>query len=195
MVAVSPGILVPLIVVPLAAIILYAIYRRTVKNLEPDDAPRQISGARLTGERLRTLPTPPWRVVHEIGDSVLDGVDHIAVGPPGVIAIGTVMADRPARDLSGDAQLTAAAAVARGGVDELSRRVGIPCDLLAKVYWGTPQPEQPAAHELVHGAVAVEGQRLEEWLHSLPAGPLTPVQIDLAWQAVVTGIGRPDPLP
>jgi hypothetical protein len=41
---------------------------------------------------------------------------------------------------------------------------------------------------------AVNGRSLQEWADSLKQQALTPAQVDLAWQTVLTSIGRPDPL-
>ena len=117
------------------------------------------------------------------------------VGPTGAIAIETLMLDRPTvvKD-HGDAQLIATAAIERGDVDDLTRTVGVPCSVLAKVYWGAPQPDLPAALEVTTGLVAVDGHRLVDWLIGLPPGPLSPAQVDQVWNVVTTGIDRPDPL-
>ncbi len=104
------------------------------------------------------------------------------------------MFDRPEHAGTPDPQQMASAAMMKAPVDELAARVGLSCDTLAKIYWGAPQPERPAALDSGLGTVAVEGQRLFDWLQTLPPGPLTSAQIDLAWQAILTGIGRPDPL-
>jgi hypothetical protein len=191
---VSPGIVISLVVVAAVVIGAFALYKRYLRSLAPDDRVRQVSGARLTSERLHELPTPPWRIVYEIGEDRLGGVDHVVIGPSGIIAVATTMADRPAPDATADAHLVAAAAMLRSGVDDLARRAGMPCDTLAKVFWGAPQPGRPAAFESMHATLAVEGQRLTEWLATLPPGPFNAAQVDLGWQAIVTGIGRPDPL-
>lgn len=175
-------------------------YKQTMQNMAPGSTPRQVNGARLTSERLRELPTPPWRFVFEISEDKLGGVDHVIIGPSGVIAVSTQMldrpllADRPDRPDRPDPQLVANAALMRGSVDELAKRAGVSCNVLAKVYWGTAQPERPAAVQSMYATLIVEGQRLNDWLLTLPPGPLTPAQIDLAWQTILTGIGRPDPL-
>ncbi len=156
---------------------------------------RPLQGSRLTAERLRTLANPPWRVVHYIGDH-LGGIDHVVVGPVGVIAIRTILSTRP--DFGGedptDAAHIANAAISRGPVDDITRPLGVPCNLEAKVFWGTPMPDQPAGVPVTHGQVAVEGQRLEQWLIALPPGTLGAAQVDQLWQAIVMAIGRPDPL-
>ncbi len=169
-------------------------YRRALRRLEPDSDQREISGARLTSERLHQLAAPPWRVVFEIGRDRLPDVDHVVIGPAGVIAVDTVMSDRPSADTEADPWVKASEATLRSNVDELLAPVGMGCQLLAKVFWGTPDAGLPAAVERSPGTVLVEGQRLIDWLISLPPGGLTAAQVDLAWQAVTTGIGRPDPI-
>lgn len=191
----SPGILISLIVTVVVLVGAYGGYQRFLKRLAPDEDVRQVNGARLTSERLRQLSSPPWRVVFEIGEDKLGGVDHVVIGPSGVIAVSTVMADRPAPGMGAESHNVAAAAILRSGVDDLAKTVGLRCDNLAKVFWGTPQPHEPASFELLHATTAVEGQRVVDWLFSLPPGPLTAAQVDMAWQAIVVGIGRPDPLP
>jgi hypothetical protein len=193
------GIVIPLIVLPLVIIGVFVWYRRSIDRMRPDEA-KPVSGVRLTAEALHRLESPPWRVVYEIGGA-LGGVDHVVIGPPGVIAITTVVADRPDPDRltasAGAAQLVAEAAVARGPVDELARPAGSTCQWSARVFWGAPDPKRPASDEIAHGNLLVEGQRIGTWLAELdppPGGRLEPAQVDLTWQAIVMGIGRPDPL-
>ncbi len=186
------GIVVSALVIIVGMFAGFAYYRRRIEAMKPDTADRAISGARLTAERLRELPAPPWRVVYEIGAGSLGSVDHVVLGSGGAIAIETVFADRPTG--SDDPLLLASAAVLRSEVADFTEPVGVECAVAARVYWGTPQPDLPAGVELAPGFVAVDGQRLIEWLAELPAGGLAGAQIDLGWQAVVTGIGRPDPL-
>lgn len=176
----------------------YSWYRKKMADMDPSDGERSLPGARLTSERLRSMPNPPWRVVVEIGEKSLGSIDHVVIGPAGPIAIETIMADRPSLEATqaqnNAAQLMANAAINRGDLDDITSSVGVPCRLLAKVYWGTPVPDEPAGVNVTEGLVAVEGQRLAHWLMTLPPGSLTPAQIDQVWQAVLTGIGRPDPL-
>jgi hypothetical protein len=193
------GIVIPLVVLPLLVVGGFLWYRRSIAELAPDEN-RPVSGVRLTAEVLHRDAAPPWRVVHEIGGA-LGGVDHVVIGPAGIIAITTVVTDRPSPDdlirLSGETQLVSEAAVNRGPVDEVARPSEVPCRVWARVYWGAPAVARPPHDELVHGSQLVEGQRVGEWLNALAAAtdePLDPATIDRAWQAVVTGIGRPDPL-
>jgi hypothetical protein len=197
---VNLGIIIPLIVLPIVIVGAFVWYRRSIADMRPDQV-RPISGLRLTAEALHRAPAPPWRVVYEIGGALGD-VDHVIIGPAGVTAITTVVADRPdpdqLRTARSDAILISEAAVARGPLDELLRAVGASCDRWARIYWGTPDPERPAADDVVHGSMLVEGQRVDEWLAALAAPASTPLdagRIDTIWRTVVTGIGRPDPLP
>jgi len=197
---VSFGIIVPLVVLPLLIVGAFLWYRRSIADMKPTES-KPVSGRRLTAEGLHRAPSPPWRVVYEI-DGALGNVDHVVVGPPGVIAITTLVADRPSpdqlRDARSEAQLVGEAAIARGPLDELLRATGASCDQSATVFWGTPDPRRPAADHVAHASVLVEGQRLDEWLTELvdaTASPVDQVRIDRVWRTVVTGIGRPDPAP
>lgn len=191
------GIVVSLVLLLVFVIGGFALYRRSMADLAPDDA-KPVSGVRLTAETLHRLASPPWRVVHEIG-SALGGVDHVVIGPPGIIAVTTVVADRPSVqqliDASSEARLVSDAAVARGPVDELARPAGAECRLAARVFWGSPDPDRPSHDQAAHGLVLVEGQRISEWVTDLPPQVgFDQAQIDLAWQAIAMGIGRPNPL-
>jgi hypothetical protein len=112
------------------------------------------------------------------------------------------VADRPDPDVlrgaRSEAVLVSEAAIARGPLDELLRAAAASCDHWARVYWGTPDPNRTGADGLVHGSVLVEGQRIDEWLSSLvdhATAPIDAQRIDAIWRTIVTGIGRPDPLP
>lgn len=195
----NAGIIVPLIVLPILLVGAYVWYRRSIAGMRPDLA-KPVSGLRLTAEALHRAPSPPWRVVYEVGGALGD-VDHVIVGPPGVVAITTVVADRPdpqrMRDARGEAILVSEAAVVRGPLDELLRAAGASCDRWARVHWGVPDSSRPAADDLAHGSSLVEGQRIDEWLAGMTAAaaaPLDASRIDAIWRTVVIGIGRPDPL-
>lgn len=191
----NPSVLVPFIVSVAALVGFFIWYKRKIRDLDVNDSERPIPGGRLTAERLRSLATPPWRVVFEIGERHLGSIDHVVIGPAGVLAIETVMIQRPTRiDAAAQAQLVATAAITRGAVDELAAAVGQECKTLVRVYWGEAQLDLPAGIELVPGLIAVDGHRLNDWLVSRPPGPLTPAHVDQLWQAISTGIGRPDPL-
>jgi hypothetical protein len=192
---VTPGIIISLIALPIALVVGWRWYRRAIGHTTDDD--RTISGIRLTAEALHRLDAP-WRVVHEIG-ARLPGIDHVVVGPPGIIAIETRVGDRPPLErLAVDTTPTARAetALRRAPLDDLLTPVSMRTALLAHVCWGSAQPGRPAG-DTVDGTAYVEGQRLSEWLDSLTdttAVVLEAARIDAAWRVIVLGIGRPDPL-
>ncbi len=192
------GIVVPLVLLPSIAIGVFVWYRRRLAELHVGDAPT-VSGVRLTAEALHRLPSPTWRVIHETSEH-LGGVDHVVVAPPGVLAVSTVMGDRPPRSklldaAGGEPHLVAGGAVARGDVDDLARRAEARCDVWVRVFWGSPDPSRPPAEELVTGSILVEGQRLDVWLAGIAAGTAVLDQHDVTrvWRAITVGIGRPDP--
>ena len=96
---VTVGIIVPLIIIPIAVIAAYLWYRRKMIAMRLDTEARDVPGARLTSETLRRLPNPPWRVVYEIRPDQLEGADHVVIGPCGIIAMTTVVANRSNADV------------------------------------------------------------------------------------------------
>jgi hypothetical protein len=197
-VSIGPGIIVPLVVLIVVMPLGLLAFRRWLASTGDRGAVREVSASRLTSDALRRTLPAGWRLVPEIAPSALGGIDHVLVGPPGVYAITTTMSPVPPPiDGPAPAAAVAAAAIARTGLDDVLRRGGAPASTAhVEVHWG-PAGEQPAWHDRGHGAVAVDGRRLDEWVASLDAGgpsALAAAQVDLAWRAVTTGIGRPDPL-
>lgn len=195
----SLGIIIPLVVLPLLIVGILLWYRRSIAAMAPAGS-KPVSGLRLTAEALHRMPSPPWRVVYEIGGA-LGEVDHVVVGPVGVLAITTSVADRPEPqqllEARSEARLVSDAAIARGPMADLLRATAGSCDRSVAVFWGTPNARRPAADDVVHGYQLVEGQRIDQWLDALAAAcaaPLDQARIDEIWSTIVTGIGRPDPL-
>jgi hypothetical protein len=139
-VRVNLGIVVPLVVLPIALVGVFFWYRRSITDMRAGQA-KPVSGLRLTAEALHRAPSPPWRVVYEVGGTLGD-VDHVLIGPPGVTAITTLVGDRPRperlREARSEAQLISDAAITRGPLDELLRSVDCSCDRSARLYWGCP---------------------------------------------------------
>lgn len=149
---------------------------------------------RLTSNALRELESPPWRVVYEVAHDKLDGIGHVLIGPAGVFALRTTMDPLPhPPSADADAPAIARAAIARGGVDDALRRCAMSSDRLVIVHWGVNDSAEITVH-LMPGVTAVDGRSLAMWAATAGPETLTPSQVDLAWQTVVTAIGRPDPL-
>ncbi len=195
---VTLGILLPLLLIPIALVVVFTWYRRKLVTMRTDDREVSVSGTRLTSEALQRLPQPPWRIVIEIAQTALEGVDHVAIGPGGVVPLLTRVADRPGPGVDRDPIAVGSTSLARAAVGAALADTGLSSMPPARVYWGTPHPDQPAGLATADGVIDVEGQRLEDWLQRLPpppTGPLSAAQVDACWRAILIAIGRPDPLP
>lgn len=149
---------------------------------------------RLTSNALRELESPPWRVVYEVAHDKLNGVGHVVIGPAGVFALRTTMDPLPHEPTEeAEPRAVADAAIARGGVDDALQRCAMSSDRLVMVHWG-PNDRAEIAVDLMPGVTAVDGRAISTWAAGRSAEALTESQVDLAWQTIVTAIGRPDPL-
>lgn len=190
----------PEIIIPIAAMaIAVPLALRWAKRNLKDNAGRVddafvAPSDRLTSNALRELESPPWRVVYEVAHDRLNGVGHVLIGPAGVFALRTTMDPFPAAPVGDpDPKAVGEAAIIRGGVDDALRRCAMSSDRLIWVHWGVNESSDIAV-ELLPGVTAVDGRELAAWAAGRAHGDLTSSQVDLAWQTIVTSIGRPDPL-
>jgi len=195
----GPGIIIPVVLVAIVVPLGFVWARRTFKEPEGgDDVQIAPPSTRLTSNALRKLGAPPWRLVYEINPDRLGGVEQVAIGPAGVFAIVTSMDPvPPVPDAPPDPRDVARAAILRGALDDALRRCAMTSDRLVTVHWGVSDTGGPLSVEALPGTLAVDGHRIDEWAAKAARadGPsLSPAQVDLAWQTVVTAIGRPDPL-
>jgi hypothetical protein len=195
----GPGIIIPLVVIAIVVPFAFVWARQRFK--EPRTADDELPTApavRLTSNALRALESPPWRVVYEIGRERMAGVGHVLAGPGGIFALVTSMDPLPNSAADTAPHAVAAAAIMRGGLDDALRRCAMSSDRLVTVHWGANAGEAPLTIEVLPGVTAVNGRRLSDWAHDAAARrdgpPLSPAQVDLAWQTVLVAIGRPDPL-
>ncbi len=189
----GPRIIVPIILLLIIVPIGFAWARRLKSGASAELEAVPPPSARLTSNALRSLPAPPWRVVYEIASDKLGGVEHVLIGPPGIYAMQTSMDPLPGPS-EPDPRAIGRAAIARGPLDDALRRCAMTSTALVTVHWGVGQDGPPGPSvEVVPGALAVDGRRIAQWTESLPTA-LSPAQVDLAWQTVLTSIGRPDPL-
>ena len=195
----GPGIIIPIVLVAVVVPVGFVWARRRFKETgAPTGELSSAPAARLTSNALRTLESPPWRVVYEIAPDRMDGVEHVLIGPGGIFAVATSMDPMPPRVVEPDPHAVAAAAIMRGGLDDALRRCAMTSDRLITIYWGANEAGSPISVDLLPGATAVDGRHLREWAATAAAGRdgprLSPSQVDLAWQTVVIAIGRPDPI-
>ncbi len=192
----GPDIIIPVVLIAVLVPAAFIWTKKTFKNgsAAATDAAVVAPSDRLTSTALRELETPPWRVAYEVAPDRLNGIGHVLFGPAGVFAMKTTMEPLPAAaDDEADAKAIGEAAISRGGVDDALRRCAMSSDRLVVVHWGVHDHDAMTV-DLMPGVTAVDGRRLGEWANKLDADALTPAQVDLAWQTVVTAIGRPDPL-
>lgn len=192
----GPEIIIPLVLLAIVIPAGFTWAKRNLRDPAQDGSavgePVAPPSGRLTSGALRELPAPPWRVVYEVADNKLGGVEHVLIGPSGIFALKTSMEAVPTvADPDASASDVAKSAIARGDLDDALRRCGLSSDGLVWVHWGAG--EGPISTEVLPLTTAVDGRRLAEWVTGLPE-TLSAAQIDLAWQTVTTTIGRPDPL-
>jgi hypothetical protein len=188
----GPGIIIPLVIVIIVVPLALSWARKTFRSGSPTAVEAPPPSARLTSNALRTLPTPPWRIVPEIAPDKLGGIEHVLIGAAGVFGVETSMDPLPAPVSEPTPQQVAEVAIRRGALDDALRRCAMESDRIVTVHWGLGGVPQ-ASVAVLPGLTAVDGRALGDWAASL-AGVLTPAQVDLAWQTVLTAIGRPDPL-
>jgi len=189
-------IVIPLLVLAIVVPIALTWAKKTFKdNVGVDhDDPVVAPAERLTSRALRELESPPWRVVYEVAPAKLGGVGHVLIGPSGVFGLRTTMDPLPQPPKAdADATAIAQAAITRGGLDDALQRCAMSSDRLIVVHWGANDTAEITV-DLMPGVTAVDGRSLATWAATAGAQALTPAQVDLAWQTVVTSIGRPDPL-
>lgn len=192
------GIIIPLVVLAIVVPVVAVWTRQRFQDgaNAASDALSTAPAARLTSGALRDLPSPPWRIVYEIADDRLSGIDHVLIGPAGIFGLQTSMAAMPDPPTAEpDARALAEPAIRRGALDDALLRCAMTSTALVHVHWGRRDDGDSASHvELTPGELAVEGRSLDVWAGGIEDEVLSPAQVDLAWQAVVTSIGRPDPL-
>ncbi len=194
--SIGPGIIIPIIVLAIAAPAGFV----WAKKLKTGGASTRVEsptavGTRLTSDALRDLASPPWRIVYEITEEKLDGIEHVIIGPAGVFAVQTSMDPLPAPRVDpASAHEIARVAILRGGLDDALRRCAMTSDQLVTFHWGVDSDHRGQSVEVSPGAIAVDGRAIAAWAATLRERRLSPAQVDLAWQTVVAAIGRPDPL-
>src|SRR5215207_4495460 len=95
----GPGIIIPVVVLSIVLPAVLTVARRrflhVAAGIGPELGSANDPSVRLTSDALRALATPPWRVVHEIAPARLGGIDHVVIGPPGVLALTTTIEPLP----------------------------------------------------------------------------------------------------
>jgi len=191
------GILIPVVLLAVTIPVSLSWAKKHFKDADGANADSASSApaVRLTSNALRELTDPPWRVVYEIDDDKLGGIEHVVVGPAGVFGLRTSMDPLPGLPTGEPTpQELAQPAIARGDLDDVMTKCAMSSDRLITVHWGVNDAGTPAQVDPAPGHTAADGRTLCDWLDTLDGSALSRAQIDLAWQTVTTAIGRPDPL-
>lgn len=139
-----------------------------------------------TAEELEGLG-PSWRIEHNVpfpGPSHVVDVDHVAVGPHGVLAMETKWTshavDLGARRLAPEVAKAIEQARANAGrVRGLLRRVNVATDVIpVVVYWGPKVTPPPISVRREDGVRLVAGRRGSEWRPLLSLDRLDEADID-----------------
>ncbi len=94
---IGPGIIIPIVAVAILVPAGLIVFKRYLNSIRPGTGSGTPSGARLTAAALHRLPTPPWRVVYEMHNDALGGIDHVLIGPAGILAITTSLTTMPSQ--------------------------------------------------------------------------------------------------
>jgi hypothetical protein len=193
----TPGILIPVILIAVVVPVAFSWLKKLKSGASgsPADEHLVLPSARLTSNALRELESPSWRVVYEIGQDKLGDVEHVLIGPVGIFAMRTSMEPLPQGSQEApDPKDVAAAAIARGDLDDALAGCAMSSDRLIAIHWGAIDGDHGPSIDMFAGLTAVDGRAIGTWFNSLPNNALTGAQVDLAWQTVLTAIGRPNPL-
>lgn len=139
-------------------------------------------GERWTAQELHALERDGWRPIHHIVFRHWD-VDHVAVGPGGVVVIETKGGRTEWSDARYQARLQAAAGQARRNADDTRRALRhIIKDAPVHSAVALWPSRNVVGIRTLDGTTLLPGRRLAEWVRELPAGSLDPDTIDTAWE-------------
>ncbi len=154
-------------------------------------------GEQWTARELRRLRKRGWRLVNHV---LLkhDDIDHVVVGPGGVVTVETKWSARPWLVEPMDGRIRDAAGKARSDARSLThwqdlKRLDVGEVRAAVFLWGEGSRDLPpfADHD---GVTIVAGPKAAQWLETLGAGVLSNDQVDAAWRALDAQCGKRDPL-
>jgi len=141
-----------------------------------------------TADVLRTFEREGWRLVNGLTLREKADIDHIAIGPPGVLVVETKWTSGGAvedvwirnrdrwRKQVFDARKTVSA--------HFKRALGDAPVHMVIVVW-LPDGVEPEIDRLEQESITiVHGQALRQWIRSLDSAAMTPDHVDLLWQAI-----------
>ena len=154
-------------------------------------------GEQWTANELRKLRRRGWAVVNHVTLRTRD-IDHVLIGPGGVVAVETKWSAQPWTWSPMDPRIVEAARSARGHAHDLGlwhdlKSLGVG-DVDSVVFlWGDGARGIPPGAE-IEGTAIVTGRTVGQWRTQLGEGRLAASQVEAAWTAVDAQCRRRDPL-
>lgn len=154
-------------------------------------------GEQWTARELRKLRRHGWRVINHVTLKTRD-IDHVLIGPGGVIAVETKWTAKPWTWDPIDQRIVEAARIARAHAHDLGlwrelKRLCVGDVSSVTFLWGDGARGIAPGAEL-DGTSIVTGRTVDQWRSGLDRDRLTPAQVEAAWQAVDAQCRLRDPL-
>lgn len=149
-----------------------------------------------TAQELRRLHRAGWRVINHVMLSERD-IDHVLVGPGGVIAVETKWSAQAWRWDPADERIMRAAVGVRAKARQLRlwhnlRSLGVGPVRPVLFLWGPGARQIPSGADL-DGVGIVTGRTAAQWRDGLGSGQLSKDQIEAAWSVLDEQCRRRDP--
>jgi Nuclease-related domain len=150
-----------------------------------------------TAQELRPLTEHGWKLINHFSLGKVD-LDHVLVGPGGVIAFETKWSSEPwslrsQRVAQALAQLDGTARQLR--LWEPCRRAQVGSIQQVLVLWGTPKNGQPLSVGVTRPSdepLIIAGSELQAWAMRLGRDKLTPEQVERLWSEIAKQAERRD---
>ena len=152
---------------------------------------------RWTDQELKALRRRGWRVVNHLSLKQGD-IDHVAIGPDGLIVVETKWTASPIKIDGSDRWLEDAVRQARRNTDDVRRfigwgaRAGAPIAPLVVVWGPHVAPVTDEFHRTVDGVNIVAGQHLRLTLQELSEQRTDPAEIERAYAKMIEHVERRD---
>jgi hypothetical protein len=162
-----------------------------------------VKGAISTVEALRGLRRRGWRLVNDLKLHSRSDIDHVAVGPGGVLVVETKWSGEP-WPLNGygprfmEARMNDAAAQAAGNAKELADRLAeselnVPMTSIVALWTGADESGDGWETWRNGHTVLVHGLALPRWLRTeLPQTGLTAETVERVWALLDKWVGEQD---
>lgn len=152
-------------------------------------------GEQWTASELRKLRRQGWFTVNHVLLLAAKDIDHVVVGPGGVLAVETKWTAYAWEGLS-DERIRAAATTAREHATRLSnwqdlKSLGLGRATPVVVLWGSGAKDLPPVGE-TDGVIVVAGPHAATWRRQLPSRGITSDRVNAAWDVLEAQCRRRD---